>query len=93
MSSVDRIQVSHILVQHEYEAQDVLRKLEQGESFGDLAAKFSTCPSAKQGGDLGEFGRGRMVEAFEEAAFELEPGARSKPVRTRFGYHIIQRTK
>jgi parvulin-like peptidyl-prolyl isomerase len=81
----------HILVEHEYEAQDVLRKLEAGESFDDLARIFSRCPSSRQGGDLGVFSRGQMVEPFEEAVFALEPGQLSAPVRTRFGYHVIQR--
>lgn len=81
----------HILVEQQYEAEDLLRKIEAGESFEELAKKFSRCPSSRAGGDLGSFGRGRMVEAFEEAAFALEPGEVSSPVRTRFGYHLIQR--
>jgi parvulin-like peptidyl-prolyl isomerase len=93
MASFDRIHVKHILVAQEYEAQDLQRKLAQGENFDDLARKFSTCPSGKQGGDLGEFGRGRMVEAFEDAAFGLPVGQVSQPVRTRFGYHLILRVK
>jgi peptidyl-prolyl cis-trans isomerase C len=93
MASSDRIQVKHILVEHEHEAQDLQRKLAQGEKFEDLASKFSRCPSGKQGGDLGEFGRGRMVEAFEDAAFGLPAGNVSEPVRTRFGYHLIMRLK
>lgn len=93
MAATDRVHVRHILVAQEYEAQDLVRKLEQGASFEELAQKFSTCPSSRQGGDLGEFGRGRMVEAFEEAAFALAPGVVSGPVRTRFGYHLIQRLK
>jgi len=81
----------HILVEQEYEAQDVLRKLRAGESFEELARVFSKCPSSRQGGDLGVFDRGRMVEAFDEAVFQLKPSEISEPVRTRFGYHIIQR--
>jgi len=92
MSASDSVvHARHILVEHEYEAQDVLRKLRAGESFEDLARVFSKCPSSRQGGDLGPFKRGRMVEAFEEAAFALKPSEVSGPVRTRFGYHIIQR--
>jgi peptidyl-prolyl cis-trans isomerase C len=86
------IRVSHILVEHEYEIGDIRRKLDQGEEFAALASKFSRCPSAKAGGDLGFFGRGRMVEAFDEAAFNLTVNEISKPVRTRFGYHLIRRT-
>lgn len=87
----DQIRVRHILVDHQHEYDDVKRKLDQGEAFEELAMKFSTCPSKRAGGDLGSFGRGRMVEAFEEAAFALKIGETSGPVRTRFGVHIIQR--
>lgn len=85
------VEASHILVTHEYEAQDLLKKISDGESFDDLASKFSKCPSGQNGGYLGEFGRGRMVPEFEEAAFELEVGQVSEPIRTQFGYHIIKR--
>lgn len=85
------IHCRHILVEHEYEAEDILRKLKEGTPFEELAKKFSKCPSARQGGDLGHFRRGQMVEAFEEAAFALKSGETSRPVRTRFGYHLIQR--
>lgn len=87
----EQVHARHILVTHEYEAQDLLRKLREGADFGDLARTFSLCPSKSRGGDLGSFGRGRMVEAFETAAFALTPGEVSEPVRTRFGYHLIQR--
>ena len=87
------IRASHILVQHEYEAQDIVKSLAAGKTFEELAAKFSKCPSARQGGDLGRFGQGRMVEEFEEAAFALKVGEVSKPVRTKFGYHLIKRTE
>lgn len=85
------IKARHILVAQEFEAGDLLKKLEQGESFEGLAQKFSQCPSGRQGGDLGEFGRGQMVAPFEEAAFALEVDQISGPVKTAFGYHLIQR--
>lgn len=85
------IKARHILIEHEYEASDLLKKLADGVAFTELAVKFSKCPSAKSGGDLGEFSRGRMVPAFEEAAFALEVNETSGPVRTPFGYHLIQR--
>lgn len=89
-----KITVSHILVRHEYEAQDVLRALAAGKDFAELARKHSTCSSASEGGLLGSFARGRLDEDFEDAAFALKVGEISKkPVRTRFGYHIIWRTR
>ena len=88
---MDKISASHILVEQEYEAQDLLRKLDEGESFESLALKFSKCPSSQHGGQLGEFQKGRMVREFEEAAFALSVKEISKPVRTQFGYHIIKR--
>ena len=83
----------HILVQHDHEAKDLQRKLAEGVPFEELAQKFSTCPSSRQGGDLGTFGRGQMVEAFETAVFALKADEISEPVRTPFGYHLIQRLK
>ena len=88
-----KIGARHILVEHEYECQDLIKKLGEGSSFEDLAAKFSKCPSKARGGDLGEFERGRMVAPFDEAAFALDLNQISPPVRTRFGYHLIQRYK
>lgn len=92
MESPKSVHARHILVDHEHEAQDILKKLSGGEKFDDLARIFSKCPSKTQGGDLGSFTRGRMVESFETAAFSLKVGEVSKPVRTQFGYHLIERT-
>lgn len=86
-----KIKARHILVEQEYECQDLVKKLDAGESFEELARKFSKCPSKARGGDLGEFGKGRMVPSFEEAAFGLDVNQVSGPVRTQFGYHLIQR--
>lgn len=89
-----KIRASHILLQHQYEADDVMKALKNGKSFEELARKFSRCPSASVGGDLGSFGQGRMDETFEEAAFALKVGeTTTKPVRTKFGYHLIKRTE
>ncbi|MFL5785075.1 MAG: peptidylprolyl isomerase [Bacteriovoracaceae bacterium] len=85
------LKAQHSLTAHEYEAKDILRKLSQGESFEKLAADFSICPSSRQGGNLGEFPKGRMIPAFEKALLELEPGQTSGVVRTQFGHHIIKR--
>ena len=86
------INASHILVEKEYEAEDVLKKLKEGSPFESLAKAFSKCPSSADGGSLGSFGKGQMVKAFEDAAFALQVGEVSGPVRTQFGYHIIKRT-
>ncbi len=86
-----KIKARHILVEQEYEAKDLIKKLSEGKSFEDLAKSFSKCPSSRNGGDLGEFGKGRMVPSFEEAAFALEINQVSAPIRTQFGYHLIQR--
>ena len=87
------IAVRHLLVEQDFEAQDLIKKLAEGKAFAELAQTFSKCPSRGRGGDLGEFGRGKMVPAFEEAAFALAINETSPPVRTRFGVHLIQRYK
>lgn len=74
------------------EIQDIKNKLDDGAEFAALARECSDCPSARQGGDLGKFGRGQMVGAFEKAAFGLEVGETSGVVETPFGFHLIQRT-
>ena len=88
-----KITAQHILVNHEYEATDLLKKLSEGSEFEALARDFSECPSGKEGGSLGEFGKGMMVPTFEKAAFQLMPGEVSGIVRTQFGFHLIKRVK
>jgi len=88
---VDKVHCAHILVKTEQEAKAILEQLNKGASFSKLASEKSLCPSKKKGGDLGTFGRGRMVREFEVAAFTLNKGQISKPVKTQFGWHIIKR--
>ena len=86
------VKASHILVEKRSEAERILEELKKGTDFSELAKKYSGCPSKKRGGDLGWFGRGRMVPEFEKAAFSLKKGELSDIVKTQFGYHIIKVT-
>ena len=70
----------------------IKQQLDGGADFADLARQHSDCPSGQKGGDLGEFGKGQMVKAFEETTFALETGQTSGVIETDFGYHIIHRT-
>ena len=88
---VDKVRCAHILVRTEQEAKDALDQINKGVSFSKLAMEKSSCPSGKKGGDLGTFGRGRMVREFEKVAFDLQKGQISQPVKTQFGWHIIKR--
>ncbi|HEX2305951.1 MAG TPA: peptidylprolyl isomerase [Nitrososphaeraceae archaeon] len=89
----DKINCSHILVNKQSEALSVIERLKKGESFDQLAKEVSIDRgSGKRGGDLGFFGRGTMVRAFEVASFKLEKNQISEPVKSEFGYHIIKRT-
>ena len=85
------VSARHILVKTEEEAKAIIKDLEAGKDFIELAKEKSTGPSGPNGGDLGFFGPGRMVPEFEQAAFKLEKGAFTKePVKTQFGFHIIR---
>ncbi len=87
-----KIKCSHILVAKQSEALAVLARIKAGEKFGKLAKELSTdTGSAKKDGNLGYFTKGKMVKPFEEAAFKLQIGEVSLPVKSDFGYHIIKR--
>jgi peptidyl-prolyl cis-trans isomerase C len=86
------MRASHILVPTLNEAVTLKAKIDLGESFAELAQKYSKCPSGRNGGDLGEFGAGAMVQPFEDATFNTPVGSVSEPVQTQFGYHLIHRT-
>ena len=83
------IHARHILVDTEDEAKDIKQRLEKGEDFATLAKEKSKDKNA-DGGDLGFFGKGQMLKPFEDAAFALEVGKISDPVKTQFGWHIIK---
>lgn len=83
------VKASHILVETEQEAINLREEILSGKLFEDVASENSLCPSGAEGGDLGFFGRGQMVGEFEKAAFDLNVGELSHPVRTNFGWHLI----
>ena len=83
---------SHILVKEKNLAEQLLKRIKGGARFEALAREFSTCPSGSKGGDLGWFGPGKMVKAFEDTVVKLRQGKISGVIRTQFGYHIIKKT-
>jgi len=87
-----KIKASHILVDKFSRAQEIYEDLNAGENFQNLAQQYSTCPSKKRGGSLGEFTKGDMAPEFWSACTKLQIDEISPPVKTQFGYHIIKRT-
>jgi peptidyl-prolyl cis-trans isomerase C len=88
-----RATARHILVENEALCQKLKKEIETGADFAALAAEHSTCPSGKSGGDLGEFGPGMMVPEFDRVVFSAPVGAVQGPVKTQFGYHLLEVTK
>ena len=82
----------HILVKTQAECEALKKQIEAGADFAEVAKKHSTCPSARQGGALGEFGPGQMVAEFDTVVFSGEVGKVHGPVKTQFGYHLIEIT-
>lgn len=83
----------HILVATEKACLDLKKEIAAGADFAALAKKHSTCPSGQRGGDLGTFGKGQMVKEFDTVVFGGEVGVVHGPVKTQFGYHLLEVTK
>lgn len=86
-------QARHILVKSQEEADRLKTEIAAGADFGAIARKHSTCPSGRNGGDLGEFTPGQMVKEFDHVCFTGDVGVVHGPVKTQFGYHLIEVTK
>ncbi len=82
----------HILVSSEEQAKQLKEEIKNGADFADVAKKHSSCPSGAQGGDLGKFGRGMMVPEFDEVVFSAPINEVQGPVKTQFGYHLLEVT-
>ena len=88
-----RAEARHILVKTQSECENLKKQIEGGADFAEIAKKHSQCPSGKQGGALGSFGPGQMVKEFDSGVFSAEVGKVLGPVKTQFGYHLIEITK
>ena len=82
----------HILVEKEEKCIELKEEIDQGAEFAEIAKTHSTCPSRAQGGDLGSFGPGVMVPEFDEVVFSGEVGVVHGPVKTQFGFHLLEIT-
>ena len=82
----------HILVETEEQCLKLKDEIKNGEDFADVAKEHSSCPSSAQGGDLGSFGPGMMVPEFDEVVFNETIGEVHGPVKTQFGYHLLEIT-
>lgn len=91
MRSKKLYRARHILVEYKEDALYILRQLKDGVDFAKLAKEYSECSSSEDGGNLGKFSSGMMVAEFERGLYQLKPGEVSEPIRTKFGYHIIER--
>ncbi len=89
---MSRARARHILVPTQKACEDLKTKIDGGGDFAALAREHSQCPSGKNGGDLGEFAPGQMVMEFDEVVFSAELGKAHGPVKTQFGYHLIEIT-
>lgn len=82
----------HILVDSESFCSELIEQIKKGEDFAELAKTHSKCPSGRNGGDLGEFGLGQMVPEFDRVVFNEDVGVPHGPVKTDFGFHIVEIT-
>tara|TARA_B100001079_G_scaffold39996_1_gene31354 strand:+ start:4393 stop:4671 length:279 start_codon:yes stop_codon:yes gene_type:complete len=82
----------HILVDTEEKCLQLKEKIQEGEDFAEIARIHSNCPSKAQGGDLGNFGPGMMVKEFDEVVFSADVNSLQGPVKTQFGYHLLEVT-
>ncbi len=82
----------HILVDSEEQCIQLKQAIENGSDFAQVAKENSRCPSSRDGGNLGTFGRGQMVREFDEVVFSAPVGIVQGPVKTQFGYHLIEIT-
>jgi peptidyl-prolyl cis-trans isomerase C len=82
----------HILVSSKEDCESLKKQIEGGADFAELARKHSQCPSGRSGGDLGQFRKGQMVKEFDDVVFSGEIGKTHGPVKTQFGYHLIEIT-
>lgn len=87
-----RATARHILVDSKSQCEALKKEIEGGADFAELARQHSSCPSGSQGGDLGEFGPGMMVREFDEVVFSAEVNTVQGPVKTQFGYHLLEVT-
>ena len=88
-----RATARHILVDDEAFCKKLIEKINNGEDFAQLAKQHSKCPSGGRGGDLGTFGPGQMVPEFDKVVFNESVGVAHGPVKTNFGYHIVEITE
>jgi len=82
----------HLLVESEELCNEIKQKIANGEKFEDMAKQYSTCPSGSQGGDLGNFSQGQMVPEFDKVVFNDAINVVHGPVKTQFGYHLLETT-
>jgi peptidyl-prolyl cis-trans isomerase C len=89
---MSRASARHILVDNESQCTDLKTQIEGGADFADMARQHSSCPSGQKGGDLGEFGPGQMVKEFDDVVFTGDLNTVHGPVKTQFGYHLLEIT-